>query len=489
MQVASIAGLTATVTWLYGGTPVLIDNTPATAQNGSIVFDPSTDTATVYGSYDYPDAGQDAIRTVFFIDGQEVALVDSLATVTNALTVSANSDVAAARGSAQSLTLATFTDSDSSLTAGDFVATVTWQDDSTSLASVSAGYGGQFNISVGRAIFADGSQPFTVSVSDPSGAVASDNGSESVSDSGSPSLQGWGTLYDWSGTSFDNTLATFIDPAGPLPVADYSVSIAVYTTAGLDDDLQPTPNISYDSGTQQFTVSCSCTLPDPDDQWDQFVVTVTRQSGGTPLTLDCYVAEGAEDYVTPSGRHLTPTEGQQFSNVVIASFLPSDPNAVASDFSVSVDAGEENSLTTTVQANDDGGFDVLATGTYPEAGHLTIPITINGSTLYDTVDVAAGISDLTAGSALSGSENSPVSGVLATFSSNTDLSDDPFQAVVNWGDGITSQVAVTESDGVFSVDAGHTYTQTGNYDPTVQIYTAQGVLVGSLSGTDCPVAF
>ena len=262
--------------------------------------------------------------------------------------------------------------------------------------------------------------------------------------------------------------------------------MAVYDSTGTYSG-DYTGSVAYDSDSQQFTVSCSCTLPDT--QYNHLAVSI-QCNGGTPLVVDSYVQDPAYAALGPvtsaSGSLVNATEGEQFSNVVIASFTPSDPNAVAGDFTVNIDGGEENPVYTTVQANSNGGFDVLATSTYPTANHLCVPVTINGFTLYATVNVTVGISDLSAATGHSTPQNSPFSGTLATFESNSLPADDPFSAVIDWGDGLTSAGTVADSSGVFSVSGSHAYAATGPYYPTVEIYSADGDLVGSLTGSARP---
>ncbi len=87
-QVATLVGLdpsedpylTAEVSYGDGG-GAPIDNTNGTSQYGYIDFDGST--ATVYGIYGYAKPGIYAVRTTFEINGQEIAIADSKATVSD----------------------------------------------------------------------------------------------------------------------------------------------------------------------------------------------------------------------------------------------------------------------------------------------------------------------------------------------------------------------------------------------------------------------
>ena len=129
--VATLAGissddfsqLTAIVTWYKGATPVLIDNTSATAQNGYITFDGST--ATVMGTNTYQEYGLDAIRTALYLGGHEIALVDSLATVAAAaISVTVATGLQFTNGSISYQPVATFTDAGGDEALTDYGATI-----------------------------------------------------------------------------------------------------------------------------------------------------------------------------------------------------------------------------------------------------------------------------------------------------------------------------------------------------------------------------
>ena len=369
--------------------------------------------------------------------------------------------------------MASFTDSDSSVPAADFVARITWSPDgSTSLGSVSYDPSqGDYVVYASHSFSTDGSQPFSVDVTDPSGTSASSSGSVDVSDGPltySSGEYGWGNQYVLNGQSFSGTVATFLDPDGPLPVGDYSATIDIYDSNGNLTGVHPTAYIAYDSTSQQFTVSCSCTLPD--SQQNRFEVAIERTSGGNPLLVTSYVQDPgyfSSSIASASGCYITATEGEGFSNVVIASFTSSSPDAVASDFSATIN-GESGaySIATTIEANNNGGFNVWATtAIFYEAGQGPVPITINGLTLYATADVTASIAGLeAAASPIVAVQNTPFSGTLATFTSDSSLADDPFSAVINWGDGVSGPGAISESGDVFTVTGSHTYTTPGNYE-------------------------
>ena len=67
-------------------------------------------------------------------------------------------------------------------------------------------------------------------------------------------------------------------------------------------------------------------------------------------------------------------------------------------------------------------------------------------------------------------ENSPFSGTVATFTdTNSSRTASSFIATVIWGDSLSTTGSVSESAGVFSVSAGHTYSASGNFNIQIQI--------------------
>ena len=114
-----------------GGAP--IDNTNGTSQYGYIDFDGST--ATVYGIYGYAKPGIYAVRTTFEINGQEIAIADSKATVADGtLYVNPASDVSFTEGLACGGELATV--SGTAATTPDLAAIVDWDNGTTTAAEI-----------------------------------------------------------------------------------------------------------------------------------------------------------------------------------------------------------------------------------------------------------------------------------------------------------------------------------------------------------------
>ena len=171
-----LAGLTAEVSFGDNSPAVTIDNTQGTAQNGSIVFDASSDTATVDATHDYAEVGDFAVRTTFYLDGEELDLVDSPATVgPAALSVSMCTGLQFTEGSpATNLMLATFADDGGDQATTNYAATINWGDGTTTPGKVIPQVVSGFGVwTKGQHAYTDvQSHTLTVTVFDEQGATA-----------------------------------------------------------------------------------------------------------------------------------------------------------------------------------------------------------------------------------------------------------------------------------------------------------------------------
>jgi Ca2+-binding RTX toxin-like protein len=82
--------------------------------------------------------------------------------------------------------------------------------------------------------------------------------------------------------------------------------------------------------------------------------------------------------ISANGGDITGTEGVSISDAVVATFTDTNPNAVASEFTATIDWGDGTPTTAgTIVAVNSGGFAVEGTHTYADEGHDTIGVTIN----------------------------------------------------------------------------------------------------------------
>jgi hypothetical protein len=278
------------------------------------------------------------------------------------------------------------------------------------------------------------------------------------------------TVNPIEGTAFNSqTVASFHDPdtsdAGRAASADYTASISWgdgHTSIGTI------------SGTDAaFTVAGSNTYAEEGG----YSVNVTVTDTATPTVISvahstAQVADAALSVTdTPT---LTSTEGAATpAGLRVATFADADPAGTVADYTATVNWGDGQTSSATVQAAAAGGFDVLAPShTYEEEGNPTVTVSINDAggakttalPAMATADAALHAGAPVTNDTLTGSGTpvllwpNPGNAVLATF---TD--DDPhgtssdYSAVVTWGDGTSSAATVSAAASGFKVTGSHSY--------------------------------
>ncbi len=202
--------------------------TSTAGPNGCIVMD--GDDAVAQGSYTYPSAGRHDVRVVFYADGQEVATVDTPINVGDAaLTLTPISGLTAVEGQPISyMELATFTDAapdDSE----SYQATIDWGGGVVTPGLVTSNpvtY--ELVVSpAGMHTYAEeGVKHALVTVSDPDGATRSTDVTIDVTEGLLTGPFGWGNNGPMpSDGQFSGLVATFIDPAGPEALSEYSATV------------------------------------------------------------------------------------------------------------------------------------------------------------------------------------------------------------------------------------------------------------------------
>src|SRR5205823_14171442 len=169
--------------------------------------------------------------------------------------------------------------------------------------------------------------------------------------------------------------------------------------------------------------------------------------GGVPVPISATVSDDPNS-ISPSAQTITPVVGAPFSNLVVATFTDTNPDAAASDFTSSVDWGDGTQSQGTVQKVQ-GRFQILGGHTYSRVRSFPVSVTIhhldksgapNGATA--TAPSQAHVID----AALTGAPNPitavvgvPFAGPVASFSDpNPFAVASDFTATISWGDGTTS---------------------------------------------------
>ena len=268
------------------------------------------------------------------------------------------------------------------------------------------------------------------------------------------------------GAGFSAVVALFSGGVGP-----YSASVAWgdgQTTPGAIS----APNGNSVSGTHTYSEERGYTVS----------VTVTDSTGaaatGSTLTS---VADAS---LTVTGAAVNGVEGASFSGTV-ASFVDADPNGVASDFSATINWGDQTSSAGTIAANGSGGFSVTGTHVFAEEGvRVTVTVSDAGGASA-TATSSAGVADAAiALTGVAGFREHHKSNFTATLATLTDA--DPSGTVtdytgqINWGDGTTSPcpssactISVRTSGG-FTVSGSHNYRNNGTFTVTITLTDAGG---------------
>jgi len=403
--VSSLSGLTATVSWAAGMTPVLIDNTGATAQYGNITLSGST--ATVNGTHKYTEEGSKSVRTTFYLDGEELALVDSLATVADAaLSVSIPSNLQFYEGWRGDELVATFSDAGGGVVATDFAAKINWGDGTTTAGKITYSTGtGQFYVNAHNMhTYTDILEhSMTVTVYDEGGATdqATENVAACSSSGSSPTSSTTILTPTYFGLSIgvneefneDNSqvLATFTnkytgEDTGSTSTDDF---LAVITWESPDNvPHRTTGTITYTANpTPHFIVQGKYKY---DTVGQEYPTIDLYKNNGNHEEFE-YLASPAEEpihvtdtlTVTPVPVAIDTMNGGNY--VHVAHFTDSDPAAVSSEYSATMDWGTSD---VQILPSDSGGFDVYALKSMAYAGsHSAIGLTIDktvGSTLVAT---------------------------------------------------------------------------------------------------------
>ena len=134
---------------------------------------------------------------------------------------------------------------------------------------------------------------------------------------------GWGNNGPMpSDGQFSGLVATFIDPSGPESLSDYAATVT-FTSQGYDPVTGTGVQIAYDSGRQQFRVTCSAQLA-ACQGWS--ITTTISHGTAAPVNigamLEMYeweygpLSDIGTEYVheVGSGQNAHPVvEGQQFT--------------------------------------------------------------------------------------------------------------------------------------------------------------------------------
>jgi hypothetical protein len=432
---ATAATFTATIAWGDG-----------TTSDGTVVVDPNggfdvtgthtytmTDPSGDLGLGTRPDwVGEGGFDQYFVVTTKitdtttsDVAQTRSLAVVAPAppsLSVTAD-NIEATAGTAFTGAVATFTDTNTTLTTGDFTAKIDWGDGTTSDGTIAVDAKGGFDVTGTHTYAADlppapelgdpGPMPpidiegehfrLNVTVHASTGDVASDQAFADVKPV-PPDITATGTQVDAVlNKEFDGTVATFTTTN-----TNTTATASTFTaTINWGDGTHSDGTVVVDS-SGGFDVTGSHTYTDlrtgPGSDWhhpgelpthpgiigqESFVITVTitdTSNKATALAVSLASVTQAPAAITTTAQNLSLTAGQAFTGTV-ASFTDSDSDP-AGNFTATIDWGDGSHSDGTITANTSGGFDIAGTHTYDNGG--TYPIFIRIVDQDGTSDVGIG---------------------------------------------------------------------------------------------------
>ena len=403
-------------------------------------------------------------------------------------TISATEGVAIATGT----TVATFTDSNSNATAGNFTATIDWGDGTSSAAGSVSGGSGTFTVSGGHTYAHSGNFPVNVTIFETATptAVAAVVGSTAAV----------------SGGPIQVTAAPIAATEGSSG-AFTSLQVASFTTADtalLSSDFMAT--IDWGDGTTSagvvtggngaFVVKGGHTYLEeaPGASALTMKVTVAESAAlGTTAsaTASATVAEGDSFAAGSTTAGLSTQEGATFSGPV-ATFIDGNTLAGASGFTAVINWGDGTTQAGTVSGTN-GTLTVSGSHTYANDGNFTLVVNLVDKAPGTAEPVASGTAAVGEDSgfsatavAVSGTEGQTLSGVtVATFTdAGSTQPSSNYVATIDWGDGTSATTGtVTGSNGTFTVSGTHAYADEGPFHPIVKISENNSPATISATGT------
>jgi FG-GAP-like repeat len=346
-------------------------------------------------------------------------------------------------------TVATFTDGNSSDTAGDFTATINWGDGTTSVGTVSGG-NGSFSVTGTHTYADEGSASLVATIVSTGNTTITPAGTVTIAEGDALTVTGL-TINGSPNVLFSGTAATFTDTDTGNVAGDFTATI------NWGDGTTTVGTISGGGGA--FSVSGSHTYASAGQ--DTLTIQVADDAPGTATGSGTGTAN-----IGFAGRVVlqSATENVALNGATVATFGDNSGDT-ASQFTAAINWGDG---TTTVGTVSGGSGSFTVTGSHTYADEASAPLTATVTRTTDNAQITPS-GNVTVGEAdaLTGQGVAPISAtahqalnnvMVATFS-DTDTANfaSDFTATINWGDGQTTTGTVAGSNGSFSVTGSHTY--------------------------------
>jgi PhoPQ-activated pathogenicity-related protein len=276
------------------------------------------------------------------------------------------------------------------------------------------------------------------------------------------------TITARPGLAFTGRVAKFTDADTHAGAADFTATI------DWGDGNTSTGIISADkaggfdvSGGHTYTLNGSYTV----------VVTIIDQAGGVGEQATAQTTSlVATVPLTAIGQVLSATEGISTGPKIPVVVSAANPNAVASDFTGTINWGDNSTSSASFVDNGNGTFQVVGTHTFAEEGTYSVSAQVtdlDGNQVSATGSVTVTDAQLvmTPVEVALSARGTAINVLVATFRDQGGV--DPatvYTAQISWGDAsLNTPGIVTVANGIYRVTGSHIYTVLGNFPVTVTV--------------------
>jgi len=438
---------------------------------------------TVSGTHTYAEFGSYQVTVMISDKGGRSTTAKSTATVADAAltatgaTLTANAGQPLVPASDPPPLIGSFTDGDPLATLDDFGTTVTvdWGDGTTSAGQLQAEAGAVFDIVSTHVYQKVGTYTITIPIADKGGSSVTVTSMVTVQDA----------RINPSGVSINGIEGMDITPSGQP-----GAIVATF------DDLNPfalvgdfSATIDWGDGTTSMPDITDGTVTQPGDQGSSFNVLgshIYSSAGTFTISVTFVSAGGSKATITSTAKIAdAPLTGSlsQLPNIIngtplngeVATFTDGNPLGAASDFTASITWGDGHSSDGKVTALGDGKFSISGENVFATPGSFPLVVKVNdkgGSnlTLNGTITVMDASIVPAQGTSITTTEGATFEGLVASFDDAPTATADQFAAVIDWGDGTTSNGQVVElSQGHFDINGTEIYKHDGTFPISVSI--------------------
>jgi hypothetical protein len=367
--------------------------------------------------------------------------------------------------------VANFFDSDPrSLGVTYYKATINWGDGASTAGTITVNPRGGFQV-VGSHLYGFGNFPVDIHITDSDVSAADATVTAAI---GTAPITGFPLpINSAEGNDFRGVVAQFNDSNSFATAGDFKATI------NWGDGTSSSGLISF-YGDGQFLVAGVHAYP-VGSYTPTVTLTEVAAKKGTSVTGIAFVSDAP---LSATASPFGATEGQAFQGTV-ATFTDSNPGGAASDYSATINWGDNTSSAGTIAAATSGpGFVVSGGHTFGLVGSYPVLVLIKdvaGNSLTQANTIATiGDAPVTPGTstAISASEQT-ATGVVTVgqfVDANPSGTAGQFSAVVSWGDGtvVPGAVRAVGPPGHFDVVGNHTYASPGTYSVNAVVTTDAG---------------